>query len=138
MTRDIFSHTCQNCGGELKVNRLTCEDCGLSVTGRIALPRLARLSGKDREFVETFVLAAGSLKEAGRMMGLSYPTVRARLDRAIAGLKELDRAAGRSAWESSGASNAGKSPPKKRQRNRLCNDGTGEPGHLKADENTEK
>ncbi len=90
MARDSFSHNCQNCGGELKINRLSCGDCGLSVAGRIALPRLARLSGADREFVEMFVLAAGSLKEVGRMMGLSYPTVRARLDRIIGRLKELD------------------------------------------------
>ena len=91
MNKDLFSYKCHNCGGELKVNRLTCRDCGLSVNGLIELPRLARLNRKDREFIEIFILAAGSLKEAGRILGLSYPTVRHRLDRVIADVRELER-----------------------------------------------
>lgn len=37
------------------------------------------------------MLSAGSLKEVGKVLKLSYPTVRARLDRVIANLQELDR-----------------------------------------------
>lgn len=91
MSKDPFSYKCHNCGGELKISRLACRDCGLSVAGLIELPRLARLNRKDREFIEIFILAAGSLKEAGRILGLSYPTVRHRLDRVIADLRELER-----------------------------------------------
>ena len=54
------------------------------------LPRLARLSPEDRKFVEIFVLSGGSLKEVGRHLNLSYPTVRARLDRVIAELHKLE------------------------------------------------
>ena len=62
----------------------------MALEGKIELPRLARLSAEDREFVELFVLSAGSLKEVGKILNLSYPTVRARLDRVIASLQELN------------------------------------------------
>ncbi len=91
MAKDHFNHNCQNCGGELKIDKLACADCGLSIEGRIELPRLARLSGEDREFIELFVLSAGSLKEVGKALNVSYPTVRARLDRVIANLQGLDK-----------------------------------------------
>ena len=90
MGRDRFSHICQNCGGELTVEKLYCRNCGVVLEGRIELPRLARLTPEEREFVELFVLSAGSLKEVGKILNLSYPTVRARLDRLIANLQALD------------------------------------------------
>ena len=88
MPKDQFSTRCRNCSGELNIERLVCEECGLTIEGRIALPRLA--SPEDREFIELFVLSAGSLKEVGKALKLSYPTVRARLDRVIADLRALD------------------------------------------------
>ena len=90
MPQDHFSTRCRNCSGELNIERLVCEECRLTIEGRIALPRLARLSPEDREFIELFVLSAGSLKEVGKALKLSYPTVRARLDRVIADLRALD------------------------------------------------
>ena len=91
MAKDHFSCFCQNCGGELVIEKLVCRNCDLAIEGRIELPRLARLTAEDREFIELFVLSAGSLKEVGKVLKLSYPTVRARLDRVIANLQELDR-----------------------------------------------
>jgi hypothetical protein len=90
MAKDRFSCICQNCGGQLKIERSLCPDCGLKLEGTIELPRLARLSPEDREFIELFVLSAGSLKEVGRVMKLSYPTVRTRLDHVIEHLRRLD------------------------------------------------
>ncbi|HZT82830.1 MAG TPA: DUF2089 family protein [Gemmataceae bacterium] len=54
---------------------------------------LEALSESDREFVLRLVLASGSLKELAQAYGVSYPTIRAKLDRLIERLKEL--AAGR-------------------------------------------
>ncbi|MBW3624023.1 MAG: DUF2089 domain-containing protein [Armatimonadetes bacterium] len=47
------------------------------------------LEEADREFVLRFVLASGSLKELAREYGVSYPTLRARLDRLIHRLNRL-------------------------------------------------
>lgn len=85
-----FSAKCNSCGGSLAISELKCRDCDLTIHGTVDLPRLARLSSEDREFIELFVLSGGSLKEVGKHMGLSYPTVRNRLDKVISNLKQLD------------------------------------------------
>jgi len=52
---------------------------------------LAHLDEADQEFVVRFVLASGSLKDVAQGYGVSYPTIRARLDRVIGRLDELRR-----------------------------------------------
>ncbi len=51
---------------------------------------LTRLSDEDASFIKRFVLASGSLKELAKAYGISYPTVRLRLDRLIEKVKVLD------------------------------------------------
>ena len=51
---------------------------------------LERLSDEDVSFIKRFVLASGSLKELAKAYGISYPTVRLRLDRLIEKVKVLD------------------------------------------------
>lgn len=48
--------------------------------GDFPLPPMCRLGGEDQQFVLAFVLRSGSLKEMARLYGVSYPTVRNRLD----------------------------------------------------------
>jgi hypothetical protein len=71
---------CPSCSGKLAVKRLSCQDCGTEVEGLYGLPALAQLSRTDQEFVVQFVKASGSLKEMARLMKVSYPTIRNRLD----------------------------------------------------------
>ena len=81
---------CPSCEGLLKVKQLQCENCQTEVTGLYALPELAILPKADQEFILDFVKASGSLKLMAQKMGLSYPTVRNRLDEIISHLKELE------------------------------------------------
>ena len=74
----------------MKIRNLVCEGCNLSLEGDITLPKLAMLSPEDREFVEVFVLSSGSLKDVGTILGMSYPTVRLRLDKVIENIRSLD------------------------------------------------
>ena len=90
MAKDCFTADCPNCGGGLRIARMSCPACAASVEGQFNLPRLARLTPEHRGFIELFVLSAGSLKEVGRTLGISYPTVRSRLDAAIAALRAVD------------------------------------------------
>jgi len=90
MAKDNFSGNCRNCGEEMQIKTLSCPKCNLRVEGDISLPRLTRLSPNDREFIELFVLSGGSLKEVGKLLDISYPTVRGRLDTVIKHLKQLD------------------------------------------------
>jgi hypothetical protein len=78
---------CNQCGGRCTIKRLACEVCGTATEGRFHLPRLARLSEEDRRFIEYFLLAEGSLKELGRILKISYPTVRNRLDKVISAVR---------------------------------------------------
>lgn len=79
---------CPYCAGTLRISRLTCDDCGLGLEGDFPKPRLSRLDAEEQRFVELFVLASGSLKETAQLLGVSYPTVRSRLDRLIGRLRE--------------------------------------------------
>lgn len=51
---------------------------------------LKRLSDEDRTFLKRFLLASGSLKELAKVYGISYPTVRLRLDRLIEKVRVID------------------------------------------------
>lgn len=74
---------CPSCGGLLRIRSLDCAACGTSVAGEYDLPALMQLPAAEQEFVLEFLLCSGSLKEMARKMGLSYPTVRNRLDEII-------------------------------------------------------
>ena len=71
---------CPVCGDDLEVTRLECRGCHTGIEGRFALTRLSRLDEEQLGFVETFLKARGSIKEMERELGISYPTVRSRLD----------------------------------------------------------
>ena len=60
---------------------------------------LTRLSDEDAAFIKRFVLASGSLKELAEAYGISYPTVRLRLDRLIDKVRVLDSQEIRSEFE---------------------------------------
>jgi hypothetical protein len=80
--------TCPSCSGKLAVKRLRCETCDTEVEGLYSLPALIALSQDDQEFILEFIKASGSLKEMAAILGVSYPTVRNRLDEVIAKLKQ--------------------------------------------------
>ena len=65
-----------------------------------AIPKwIENLDDEDTAFVRRFILASGSLKELARVYGVSYPTVRLRLDRLIEKVKVWDSAEIRSDFE---------------------------------------
>lgn len=74
---------CPACESELEVARLVCTSCEVKLEGHFTIPPLLRLGREDLDFVVAFVRASGSLKEMGKLLGLSYPTVRNRLNEII-------------------------------------------------------
>lgn len=71
---------CPACEGPLMVKALVCPACGTEVHGRFQANEFALLPKEHLDFLRLFVKARGNLKEVERLLGLSYPTVRARLD----------------------------------------------------------
>lgn len=87
-----FIHNqCGYCGASMRITGLTCGECGFAHGGDFYTPRLYRLGPEEQRFVELFVLASGSLKQMAELLGVSYPTVRARLDKLIEHLGEQRR-----------------------------------------------
>ena len=77
-------------GRPLIVERVRLADSGLAVEGHFELPELARLSAEDQVFVSEFVRSHGSIKEMERVFGISYPTVKSRLNRIAEQLTSVD------------------------------------------------
>ena len=71
-------------GSELVVERVRIPEKGIAVEGTFTLPELARLSLEDQVFITAFLRSHGSIKEMEQVFGVSYPTIKARLNR-IAG-----------------------------------------------------
>ena len=80
-------------GQALVVERVRLVDKDVAIEGHFALPELARLSAEDQVFVAAFVRSHGSIKEMEQVFGVSYPTIKARLNRISAGLSFLDTTA---------------------------------------------
>lgn len=72
------------------MSRLVCGSCGTAVEGCFALSVLARLNPDEQEFLLSFTKASGSLKDLARIYGISYPTVRNRLDALMERIKGLE------------------------------------------------
>lgn len=63
------------------IERVRIPERGVSVEGAFTLPELARLSLEDQVFVTAFLRSHGSIKEMEQVFGVSYPTIKARLNR---------------------------------------------------------
>ncbi|HKU55214.1 MAG TPA: DUF2089 domain-containing protein [Rhizomicrobium sp.] len=63
---------------------------GIAIEGQFELPQLARLSMEDQIFVAAFLKSHGSIKEMEQVFGVSYPTVKARLNRIAGQLEFVD------------------------------------------------
>jgi hypothetical protein len=81
------SGKCPYCYIVMEVERMRCPECEVTVEGSFPVPLLMRLKPEQLDFVERFVIASGSLKEMAKEMGVSYPTVRNRLDGVIETLR---------------------------------------------------
>jgi hypothetical protein len=64
--------------------------CATEVEGLYDLPALTQLSKTDQAFIAQFVKASGSLKEMAGRLGVSYPTVRNRLDEIIENIRRVE------------------------------------------------
>lgn len=68
-------------GVPLVVERVRIAESGICIEGSFELPGLAQLSIEDQVFVAQFVRSHGSIKEMERLFGVSYPTIKSRLNR---------------------------------------------------------
>ena len=86
MSQPAVIGSCPICSSQLSVVRLECGSCGTRLEGSFSLGRFQSLSPEQLDFLEVFIRARGSFKDVERELGISYPTVRSRLDAVIRGL----------------------------------------------------
>lgn len=82
------TNLCPYCNSAMAVARMTCHACNVSIDAVYPASRLSNLPTEHQRFVEIFVLAGGNLKQIAEQAGVSYPTVRSRLDKVIDSLRQ--------------------------------------------------
>jgi hypothetical protein len=87
--RDVIA-TCPVCAGELAISRLHCRTCGTTLEGEFGVGRFGKLTREQLALLESFLRSRGNLKEMERALGISYPTVRARVESLVQALGLAD------------------------------------------------
>ena len=77
---------CPICDGRLEPVKLQCNSCEMAMEGRFPISKLGLLPADQQQFIEAFLVARGNIKEAEKELGISYPTVRKKLDQIIEAL----------------------------------------------------
>ncbi len=90
MAADWHELTKLTAGEPMVVERVCLPDKGIAIEGEFTLPSLAQLPAEDQVFVMAFVRAHGSIKEMERTFGISYPTVKNRLNRISGGFNMVE------------------------------------------------
>ncbi len=91
MAHDVIS-TCPVCSSELAVTRLHCGSCGTTLEGEFSVGRFGRLNRDQLALLESFLRSRGNLREMERELGISYPTVRSRVEALVQALGFGERA----------------------------------------------
>ena len=85
MPHDVIS-TCPVCSSELAVTRLHCRACGTTLEGEFSVGRFGRLTREQLALLESFLRSRGNLRDMERELGISYPTVRSRVEALVRAL----------------------------------------------------
>lgn len=85
MKREVMGQ-CPICGGSVEVTEISCNSCKSTINGRFKPCKFCVLSQEHKEFAEIFIKNRGNIKEIERELGVSYPTVKGKLDSLISAL----------------------------------------------------
>ncbi|UZW13377.1 DUF2089 domain-containing protein [Clostridium pasteurianum] len=77
---------CPVCGEKLSITKLSCPKCSTSIEGDFQPCEFCRLPEEDLDFVKVFIKCRGNIKDVEKELGISYPTVRGKLDTVIKAL----------------------------------------------------
>jgi len=81
MTKEWNELTKMTQGKPIVVERVRLVDSDIAIEGGFSLPPLANLSAEDQVFVMAFMRCDGSIKDMEKLFGISYPTVKNRINR---------------------------------------------------------
>ena len=85
---DISKASCCGCGRTMRITQVRCPQCGVTMEGEFEISAFARLPLEDQLFVAAFVREHGSIKKMEGLFGISYPTVKNRLNAIVRRIDE--------------------------------------------------
>jgi hypothetical protein len=77
---------CPICKHEVVITNISCSHCNTKLEGEFSVSRFSRLNEEQVQFLEAFIKSRGNLKDMEKEVGLSYPTIRNRLEEIIQSL----------------------------------------------------
>ncbi len=85
MSKEVLGK-CPVCGSNTEVTRISCDECGTNIEGHFNLCKFCRLTDEQKAFIDVFIKCRGNIKEVEKELGISYPTVKNKLEDAAAAL----------------------------------------------------
>ena len=86
MAREVLGK-CPVCGGDTEITKMHCYNCETTLEGHFQMCRFCRLTVEQKTFIDVFIKCRGNIKEVEKELGISYPTVKNRLEDAAAALE---------------------------------------------------
>jgi Uncharacterized protein conserved in bacteria len=77
---------CPVCSAKLKIVKLKCNKCGTVIENDFEFSKFEYLEEEQLNFMEVFLKCRGNIKDVEKELGISYPTVRAKLDEVVSSL----------------------------------------------------
>ena len=81
--------SCPSCNRKMLITQLKCPDCKITIKGVFQSHRFGYLDKEALDFIETFILCRGNIKDIEKSLGISYPTVKTRLEKVITELERI-------------------------------------------------
>lgn len=85
MAKEVLGK-CPVCNSDTVVTKISCDNCNTTIEGEFKLCKFCKLTLEQKQFIDTFVKCRGNIKEMEKELGVSYPTVKNRLEDAAAAL----------------------------------------------------
>jgi hypothetical protein len=79
MTREVMGK-CPVCGNDTEITRITCNTCDTTIEGHFQVCKFCRLTPEQKKFIDVFIKCRGNIKEVEKDLGISYPTVKNKLE----------------------------------------------------------
>lgn len=82
---------CPACHKNMTITKLYCPTCDITVKGSFSSDRNMMIDDEVHKFIETFILMRGNIKEIEKHLGISYPTVKSKIDKMVAEVQRIKK-----------------------------------------------
>ncbi len=85
MKKEILGK-CPVCNSDTEITRISCRVCNTTIEGNFSPCKFCKLSSDQKLFIDAFIKCRGNIKEVEKDLGISYPTVKSRLEDVVSAL----------------------------------------------------